>query len=67
MGLVIKIAATLLILIGVIWFLQGVNMLTGSSMTGDRKWALIGGGCVIVGIAAWLYVASRRRRPPPSP
>lgn len=66
MGLVIKIAATLLILVGIMWFLQGVNVLAGSSMTGDSKWAMIGGACVIVGIGAWLYVASRRRGPPPA-
>ncbi len=61
MRLVIKIVATLLILIGVIWLLQGMNVLPGSVMTGDRKWALIGGACMMAGIAAWLFAG---RRPP---
>lgn len=58
---VIKIVATLLILIGAIWFLQGMNVLPGSAMTGDQKWAVIGGACMMAGIAAWLYTG---RRPP---
>jgi len=61
MRLVIKIVATLLILIGVIWFLQGMNVLPGSVMTGDQKRAVIGGACMMAGIAAWLYAS---RRPP---
>ena len=61
MRMVIKIVATLLILIGVIWFLQGINVLPGSVMTGDKKWAVIGAASVIVGVAAWLYAS---RRPP---
>ena len=60
MRMVIKIVATLLILIGVIWFLQGMNVLPGSVMTGDKKWALIGGLSIAVGVAAWLYAASRK-------
>ena len=51
MRLVIKIAATLLILAGVMWFLQGINVVPGSTMTGDSKWALIGAVSVVVGAA----------------
>ena len=63
MALVIKIAATLLILVGIVWFLQGINVLPGSVMTGDVKWAVIGGACVVAGISAWVY-AARRSAPP---
>jgi hypothetical protein len=63
MALVIKIVATVLILIGIVWFLQGINVLPGSFMTGDMKWAVIGAASVVVGVGAWLY-AGRRRRPP---
>ena len=59
MRLVIKIAATLLILGGVMWFLQGINVVPGSTMTGDIKWAVIGGVCVVVGVAAWFFAARR--------
>ncbi len=59
MRLVIKIAATLLILAGVMWFLQGINIVPGSTMTGDSTWAIIGAVSVVVGIAAWVFAARR--------
>ena len=59
MRLVIKIAATLLILAGVMWFLQGINVVPGSTMTGDTKWAMIGGASVVAGVAAWFFAARR--------
>jgi TRAP-type mannitol/chloroaromatic compound transport system permease small subunit len=59
MRLVIKIAATLLILAGVMWFLQGINVVPGSLMTGDRKWAIIGAASVLAGVAAWVFAARR--------
>ena len=60
MRLIIKIAATLLILAGVMWFLQGIGVVPGSTMTGDSKWALIGAVSVVVGVAAWVFAARRR-------
>lgn len=59
MRLVVKIAATLLILAGIMWFLQGMDIVPGSAMTGDRKWTLIGAASVIVGVAAWIFAARR--------
>lgn len=59
MRLVVKIAATLLILAGTMWFLQGMDVVSGSTMTGDRKWALIGGASVVAGVVAWLFAARR--------
>jgi len=56
----LNIAAACLILAGGVWFLQGINILPGSFMTGDPKWAVIGGICVVAGVAA-LFVARRRR------
>jgi TRAP-type mannitol/chloroaromatic compound transport system permease small subunit len=60
MRLVIKIAATLLILAGIMWFLQGVNVLPGSFMTGQTKWAIIGAVAIVAGIVAWVLAARRR-------
>lgn len=60
MRLVIKIAATLLILAGVMWFLQGIDVVPGSTMTGDRKWAMIGAVSAIAGVVAWIVAARRR-------
>ncbi len=59
MRLTIKIAATLLILAGVMWFLQGINIVPGSLMTGDIKWAVIGAVSVVVGVTAWVFAARR--------
>jgi len=39
----------LLLLVGIIWILQGINILPGSFMTGDPIWAMIGLVCVGLG------------------
>jgi uncharacterized membrane protein HdeD (DUF308 family) len=52
--------AALCILMGAVWFLQGVNVLPGSFMTGQVRWAVYGALLVLVGIG--LLVAARRRR-----
>jgi hypothetical protein len=58
MRIVLYVVGVLLILNGGIWFLQGINVLPGSFMTGQIKWAIYGGLCIIVGVAA--VVAGRR-------
>jgi hypothetical protein len=58
----LNIAGVFLILAGSVWFLQGINILPGSFMTGDPKWAAIGGVCVVAGIGG-LMAANRRRTP----
>ena len=57
MALILKIVATLLILVGIIWFLQGINVLPGSVMTGDMKWAVIGAVSVAVALDVPVRVA----------
>lgn len=44
----------LLLVVGAIWFLQGINVLPGSFMTGQTKWAVIGGGCVVAGLVSLI-------------
>ena len=56
----LNILGALLVLMGAIWFLQGINILPGSFMTGQIRWAVYGGIAVIAGIAL-LFVANRRR------
>jgi TRAP-type mannitol/chloroaromatic compound transport system permease small subunit len=53
------IAGVLLILMGIVWILQGINILPGSFMTGQRKWAVNGAIAAVIGIA--LLVFARRR------
>ena len=52
------IAGVLLVLMGGVWILQGINVLPGSFMTGQTKWAVIGAITVLVGIV--LVVLARR-------
>jgi len=58
--ILLNIVAVFLILGGGVWFLQGINVLPGSFMTGQLQWALYGGISILVGIA--LLVLARRRK-----
>jgi hypothetical protein len=60
----LNILGAILVLMGAIWFLQGINILPGSFMTGQIRWAIYGGIAVAAGVAL-LFVANRRRRSPP--
>ncbi len=60
MKLVLQIVAIVLILGGAVFFLQGINVLPGSYMTGDPQWAINGGVMIVIG-AAILYFANRRK------
>ena len=44
----LTIIGILLFLIGLVFFLQGINILPGSYMTGDPQWAINGGGMMTV-------------------
>jgi hypothetical protein len=56
MRIALNIVAGFLVLVGVIWFLQGINVLPGSFMTGQIRWAVYGGIAVAVGIGLFLGV-----------
>ena len=56
---ILKIVAVLFILAGGVWFLQGINVLPGSFMTGDPKWAINGGIMIVVG-AGLFWFANRK-------
>ena len=60
MRIVLNIVGGMLTLIGVTWFLQGINVLPGSFMSGQIKWAVNGGIAAVVGIG--LLVGANRRR-----
>jgi hypothetical protein len=61
MRIVLKILAILLIVMGIIWILQGVNLLPGSYMSGQLAWAYRGAAAVIIGLLIWLLVNRRRK------
>jgi hypothetical protein len=56
----LNILGAILILFGGIWFLQGINVLPGSFMTGQIRWAVYGGIAVAAGVG--LLVAAKRLR-----
>jgi hypothetical protein len=60
MRVALNVVGVLSLLMGGVWFLQGINILPGSFMTGQRKWAVYGGLLVAAGVAV-LVVANRRR------
>ena len=58
--IVVTVFGALVILMGAIWFLQGINVLPGSFMTGQTRWAINGGIAILVG-AALIAAANWRR------
>ena len=58
MRITLNVIGTILILSGAVWFLQGINVLPGSFMTGQIRWAVYGGIAVVVGIGL-LFAAKR--------
>jgi hypothetical protein len=60
MRLTLNILGVVLVFFGFVWFLQGINVLPGSFMTGQIRWAIYGGIAVAAGVAL-LVVANRRK------
>jgi hypothetical protein len=48
--------------LGTIWLLQGLNVLGGSPMTGDRFWAWMGLVLIVVGTLLLILDVRRSRR-----
>jgi len=61
MRLALNVIAALMLLMGTTWFLQGINVLPGSFMTGQPRWAVYGSLLDIAAVC--LLVAANRRRP----
>ena len=60
MRIILSILGVLIILVGVVWFLQGINVIGGSVMTGQSQWAIYGGIAVLAG-AGLLAFANLRK------
>ena len=60
MRLALNVVGVLCVLMGCVWFLQGINVLPGSFMTGQTKWAVYGGVLLVIGLGV-LVMANRRR------
>lgn len=51
----LNIIGILLFLAGLVFFLQGINILPGSFMTGDSQWAINGGIMMIIGAVMFFF------------
>ena len=58
--LAVRVVAILLIAVGAIWILQGIDVLPCSFMTGQVQWAYRGG--IAAAVAVLLLLLTIRRR-----
>jgi hypothetical protein len=56
---ILVILGVLMVLMGIVWALQGANLLLGSPMTGNPFWLVVGIVIIVVG-AALSFFAWRR-------
>ena len=63
MKIALSAVGAVLVLLGTIWFFQGINVLPGSFMTGQVQWAIYGAIAVAAG-GLMLVVAWRKGKPP---
>lgn len=55
MRIAIKLVSGLFMLGGVVWFLQGINVLPGSFMTGQTQWAVYGAILFLIGAGLFAW------------
>jgi uncharacterized membrane protein HdeD (DUF308 family) len=60
MRIALNVSGVLCLLAGGVWILQGINVLPGSFMSGQTKWAIYGCLLVVAGIA--LLISANRSR-----
>jgi hypothetical protein len=56
------IPGVILAAIGLVWLLQGVDVLGGSAMSGSPLWATVGPIVLVIGLALIVVGVVRRRR-----
>jgi hypothetical protein len=56
----LNVSGVLFLLAGCVWILQGINLLPGSFMTGQTRWAVYGAILALVGLG--LLISANRRR-----
>ncbi len=61
---VLIVVAILIFLAGLVWFLQGINILPGSVMSGQTRWTINGGIAMLIGAGLLLFAFVRRGAPP---
>lgn len=66
MKFVLIIIGFLISVAGFIWFLQGINVIPGSFMTGQTQWAVYGVIAFIIGSGLIVFAYRRGRITPKS-
>jgi hypothetical protein len=61
MRIALNLVGAVLVFFGGVWVLQGVNVLPGSIMSGQMRWAVRGGIAVVAGIVLLVW-ANRKQR-----
>ncbi len=56
---VLRVLSVLFVLIGIVWILQGINVLGGSMMSGHIQYSLLGVVVGVIGGGMW-YFSNRR-------
>jgi hypothetical protein len=57
-----KVLAVMLFLAGLVFFLQGINIIPGSWMTGDPQWAINGGIMMLLGVGLFQLSGWRKTK-----
>jgi len=58
---ILYIFGALLTLVGLVWILQGFNILLGSMMSGQIQYAILGLVVAVIGIALIIYTNRRSK------
>lgn len=59
MRIILNIFGVLLVICGSVFFLQGINVLPGSFMTGQMRWAVYGGIAIVAGVLILMAPSKR--------
>lgn len=55
------VAGVVLVVMGLVWTLQGFDVIEGSAMSGTTTWSIIGPIVVVIGATlVWMGVRGRR-------
>ena len=56
----LKVISVLVFLAGGVWFLQGINVLPGSFMTGNPQWAINGAIAMVLAGGLFWFVSRKK-------
>jgi uncharacterized RDD family membrane protein YckC len=59
--IVMLVVGAVLVLVGILWTLQGLDVIGGSGMSGHAIWAVI--GLIVAVVGAFLFVRTLRTPP----